>query len=63
MSLDEIIQHHAPKSHADNTVEFEVSGKYGLFTDPIEIRCLGGFRCYNPQGLCGSKWIGIMLTY
>lgn len=35
MSLDEIIRHRAQNASPHNTVEFEVSGKYGLFCDPI----------------------------
>lgn len=35
MSLNDIVQHHALHANASNTVEFEVSGKYGMFCDPI----------------------------
>lgn len=35
MSLSDIVLHQAQGATRDNTVEFEVSGKYGLFCDPI----------------------------
>lgn len=58
MSLNDIVQHHALHANASNTVEFEVSGKYGLFTDPITK--LGGekfsYQVPTHSALRGIMW-------